>query len=201
MVVDGATAAQAREPQYPHEVLEAYVRERLGRLVDVFGEDADKMFRPLTLGLTEQLSVYCDLVSGARLKLGEVTVREGGKRTYIMAHLTDRGGPLRMRDATAHFEGDYDGDWVNKFVDGVNARRWRFVERYLNSFLTPLLSRVRDTVITYYERRPHAKPNVGMLRFLEGVDSTLLCIEIDDRGVAAIDEAGTKDSPERYRVE
>lgn len=190
------------EPRYPHEVLEAYIRERLGRLVVVFGEDQNKMLRPLTLGLTEQLSSYCDIIGGSRLKLGEVTLREGEVRSYIFADLTDRGAPLRLRDAMERFDGaEYSGDNVDDFAWSINARRWRFVERYLSTLLEPLLKRVGTHLSSYYARRPYATPQVGMLRLLEGVDKTTLCIEFDDRSVDPRADVNPKDTVGRYRVQ
>ena len=200
MAVDGETVV--REPRFPHEILEAYVRERLGRVVAVFGEDADKMLRPLTLGLTEQLSSYCDIVGGARLRLGDVTIREGACRSYIFADLTDRGAPLRLRDAMERFDGaDYVGDNVDDFAWAVNARRWRFIDRYFGRLLDPLIKQVGTHMLTYYARRPYAKPQVGILRLLEGVDKTTLCIEFDDRSVDPREDVNPKDTRGRYQVQ
>lgn len=179
-------------PLNPHEVLNAYVTDRLGRLGTVFGALSDELFDRLVFGLTEQLGAYMDCVPGARLKLGEVRIRQGKVRSFLLAEVTDRGAPLRLRDAMANWTAD--GDIPVDFVAMQNARKWRFIERYLSKIIEPLLKRSLLLLGEYYAARPGAQVQVGLIRLLEDVDRTHACVEFDDRtgGKVSAAEARTR---------
>lgn len=183
----------------PHELLFATVQERIGRRQKAFGALADDLLQPLVLGLTEQLSIYCESLP-ARLRLGGVRLRQGGERAYVLAELCDGRGPLRLRDATLRWQAVADQGTDNpwEFVHRQNARRWRFVDRYLSRLLLPLLTQVSECVIEYQLRCPGAVPTCGFMRILEDVAQTYLCVEIDDR--SGEPKPGSAETVGRYRV-
>lgn len=182
------------EPQHPHELLAAFAADRCGRVADGVSVFARGLFGKVLLGITEQLGIYCDCVPGARLRLGRVTLREGTDRTYLFAALTDRGGALRLRDAMHIWTAP--GDIPVDFVEQTNARRWRFLDRYNSGIVAPLMGKMHDRLAAYYAERLGATFNFDLIRFLEGVDCSYLCIEIDTRGAPS-----TRDDAARYRVQ
>lgn len=196
------TEDEKRPEEWTHDRLMAYVTDRIGRrdpatgtMIAPFGPLPEGLVTSLVLGLTDQLSAYCELTPGSDLKLGPVSIREGEQRSYLFAELTDRGQPLRLRETMARFELEMESNF-EAFAFNVNARRWAWVDRYLTRFLDPLLMRTVEVFETYYARRPHAKVTVGLVRFLEDVHQTKICAEIDDRSVY-----GTQDPRSRYLVQ
>jgi len=147
-------------------------------------------------GVTDQLSVYVDQRPRARLRSQMPRWIEGAERTYLLVPLHDGRGPVRMRAAFEGWDIEVSSNFDMELAERVNARRWRFVERNLTRFLLPLLEDVADAMQTYYAQRPFAKPKAGITRFLEGVDVTTLCIEIDDRSAIT-----AQDDDRRYRVQ
>lgn len=172
-----------REPIFPHEVAEAYVRERLGGRMKLFDELADQhTFSNVLLGLVDQLSIYADMVPQSRLRLAGVRFR-AGKRSFVLVDLLDRGGPLRLRDATERWGFDVT-DRPQDFVDVNNARRWRFLYRYLGSLIDPMFSQVANYMVAHrartYANLQKAQPlSVGLIRYLEDVHVTSWCCELD----------------------
>lgn len=180
----------------PHDVAEAVVIERLGRRREALGILGERVLIPLVLGLTDQLSAYLDCRPTARLAVGEVHLRQGAERAYLLVALRDRGRPLRMRGvmsgwdvATALPAGGPDA-WVEQ----QNARRWRFLD-HNRELLARLFERAADAVMAYYARRPgvHLEPAAdAMPRLIEGVDATYLTLEFDDRSAPLTSDSRTR---------
>jgi len=164
----------------PHDLLIEYTAEALGRRMRVFEDFSDEFFRPFLLGLTDQLSIYYQIQPFARLRLGEVVVREGRRRSYALIGITDRGGPLHLRTVTQRWDMQLKND-TGDFVGQVNGRRWHFLDRHLHELLGPLLRQVADRMATYFAYRPYSKMNGGMVRFLEGIDQSYIAAEFDER--------------------
>lgn len=181
----------------PHEILIDYVGDTLGRRRQAFGATiAEDLFEKLVLGVTDQLSAYQQCCTGAKLRVGQVTLRHGATRSYIVAPIEDRRSPLRLRDAMRRW--DMIGSSNAMLVLDVNSRRWNFVDRNLHRVLDPLLRQIADRLIEYYGSRPHAKRTVGMIRFIEDVHRTVLVAEIDERNEA---ELGKADAQSRYLMQ
>ena len=186
----------------PHELLVAYVGDTLGRRREQFGEVVtDDLFGKLVLGVTDQLSAYLQCVQGARLSVGEVTLRHGRTRAYLIAPISDRKSPLRLRDAMRRWDMIGSSD-IDLILD-VNGRRWNFVDRYLHRVLYPLLTRIGDRVADYYRENPAAKRTVGMIRFMEDVHRTILVAEIDERDAVLLgqEKLGGAESLGRYYLQ
>lgn len=182
--------------EYPHELLERYCADRMGRRADLFGHFADDLFIPLVRAVADQLSVYYDQRPFARLRCREVTLREGAERTYMLLRLTDWRGPVRLNEAFSTWRIHLDTNNPMELAGHVNGRRWRFIDRWMGRFFAPMLEKVADQMVEYYQRRPYAVPKAGIMRFFEGIDATWLCIEIDDRSTPT-----TRDEAARYRVQ
>lgn len=180
----------------PHEVLVEYVGDALGRRRAAFGDAlVPELFEKIVLGVTDQLSGYMQCCPGAQLRMGEASLKHGATRSYILVQVDDRGAPLRLREATQRFDILASSD--DTLVFQVNSRRWAFVDRHFHSLLEPLLTRIADTVVTYYRQRPYAKPTAGIIRFMEDVHRTVLVTEIDDRSEVV---PGAKDTVGRYHL-
>lgn len=173
-----------------------YVADSIGRRQERFGEFADDLFIPLVRSVSDQLSIYNDIRQYARLRVHDVRLWEGAERTYILVGLRDGRGPLRLKDAKQRWAIKLDTSREMELSQHINGRRWRFIDRWLGAFMGPLLSQVSDALAEYYARRPYAKPRVGIIRFLEGIDTTYLCVEIDDRS-----EQTNREQSGRYRVQ
>lgn len=154
--------------------------EAVGRRRQVFGALADEIFRPLLLGLVDQFSIYTDCQPYARLRFCDALLRDGAVRSYCILRVQDRRGPLRMRDAMRYWRPS-DGDRIDSFVQEQNGRRWRFLDRWLGGFMTPLFQRMGDALVTYYRRKPYAQLTAGICRLAEGVDATHVVVELDVR--------------------
>lgn len=181
----------------PHELLGAYLVDRLGhRRLALFGAMREQLFEPIVIGLVDQMSAYCDQIPGARIRVRGVNVKQGAERAYLMASLTDRGRRLRLRDATERWDIDLKHDRADELTGRINAGRWRFVERHLSSFLEPLTDKLCGALATYYEERPGAVVQAGLVRIIEGENATWLVAEIDDRS-----ELTTTETAKRYEVQ
>ena len=183
---------------HPHQFLEAYVMdELLGRRVAVLGEWKDDVVLPLALGLSDQLSVYTDCRSGARLSLRGVQIREGHMRTYLLAGLRDRGHALDLRNAFRAWQPPMESSRPEDFVGMHIARRWRFIERH-RGLLERLFTRIAEVMVVYRQRCPTARPKgrAGIIRLHDGVDETTVSLELDNRSVE-----GPQDQPNRYLVQ
>lgn len=183
------------ELQGAHELLELYVKERVGRPGERLSTFACDLFRPLLIGVVEQLSVYAEMTPGARLSAHEARIRSGPGRTFILLELRDRGGPLRLREATQRFDMEIDNQ-VDHFARDIGARRWRFVERNLTRVIEPAVRNVLSAVDAYYASHPYAVLEFGLTRLLESVEATYLCCEIDVREK----REGPKETAASYRV-
>ena len=182
---------------FPHQFLEAYLDEILGRRINVLGPLKDELLTPLVIGLMDQLSAYLDIHPGAHLTLHDVHIQHGAERSYLLAGLRDGGRPLRLRAAMQHWGVDLISSRPEDFVEANIGRRWRFVD-HNRRLLEQLFTQLSDAIVSYYARRPGAQLQTdgGMPRFLEGVDTTWLTLELDDRG-----EQKLTDKTERYRVQ
>ena len=181
---------------FPHQLLERYVADHIGRRADLFGDFADDLFVPLVQGISDQLSIYVDVRPYARLSIAAVTLQEGAERCYVLIGIQDRGNPLRLVGTMEHWDMPLQTNTPTELGELINGRRWRFIDHWLGRFVEPLLCGVADIMVEFYQRKPHATPKAGMIRFLEGVDMTHLCVEIDDRSVPT-----TNDVASRYRVQ
>jgi hypothetical protein len=181
---------------FPHEYLEAYVLDILGRRVQLLGSMKETVVMPIATGLSNQLAAYLDCRPSAALSIGDVTLREGANRTYLFAAIRSHGALLRLRSTLMGWQQPEDTNDVNAFVQMHVARRWRFIERH-RRLLERLFARIGDALVTYYARKPNAVlgSQHAMHRILEGVDSTYLAIELDERT-----EVKTSDQPNRYNV-
>jgi len=174
----------------PHLILERYVNDRLGRVRDMFAESGtEDMYSNMVNGVAEQLSCYMASVGGAKLKAGEVRLRVGKTRSYVLVEVRDRGGPLRLRDAMRqwaaaenNFKASDDGDTSMDWAFRTISRRWRFIDRCFDSVVEPLVRGMAEQVTTYFARKPYAMINCGLVRILEDVDRSYICAEIDDQG-------------------
>lgn len=164
----------------PHELLDEFLTFHVGRRSDLFGEFYEDVFDPLVQGVADELSIYHDMKPFARLQVGPTTIREGAERSYLFTRITDRGGPLNVLGTMEHWDFDVPS-YVYEFVNTINGRRWRFIEKYLRPIMLPLLNGVADGLQMYYRHRPFASPKAGIIRWLESCNYTLLAIEIDDR--------------------
>ena len=182
----------------PHELIVAYVADTLGRRREAFGTElVDDLFRKIVLGVTDQLSAYLQCCTGARLAIGEVTLRHGRTRAYLIAQLSDRAGPLRLREAMRRWD-IMATDSESTLVFDVNGRRWNFIDRYLHRLLEPLLIKLSDKVALYYRMHPNAKRTAGIIRFMEDVHRTVLVAEFDER---ADIQFGKADEVNRYYLQ
>lgn len=167
----------------PHELLACYLRERLGKKAEWLQAMQAELFDSLIVGVTDQLSAYEESTLGAQISLGEVKIREGKVRSYLLANVRDRAGPLRLRDALRRWDITLTTSNEFELAARVNARRWRFVDRYLSRVIEPLIRGAATSLGEYYARRPGGNTRVGLLRILEDVDKTWLCAELDVREI------------------
>lgn len=187
----------------PHEVLYQRVCERIGRVVKIFEAEQPQLLQSIVKGLMDQLSIYADMVPGAALTMAGARWRDGGDRKYLFIDFRDRGAGLRLRDATMRWDFD-PGYFIQDFVNVHNARRWRFIERYASSLVVPMFARIASLLSEYeartYEGKMGRKPvSVGIARFLESIDRTTWCCEIDP---PALDmDRDTKDRASRWNVQ
>lgn len=168
----------------PHELLVSAAQWMVGSALP-----AD-ILDPLTTGVVEQLSVYEQVVPAATVRLRRTWVKPGEGAWYVMAELSDRGRPLRLRDAFLLWRVAVSNE--HDFVATVNTRRGHFVERHLSSLLAPLWRRVADLLVAVRREHPYTVPALGTVRLLEDVERTVLCIELTLRA--------DEDSPSRWRV-
>lgn len=170
--------------------------EIVGRRAAILEPLKHDVLMPLVVGLSDQLSAYQDCRAGVRLSLRDVTVREGADSVHLLLGLRDRGGPLRLSDVMRMWLPRLESSSPQDFVDMHNARRWRFVERH-RRWLERLFTQLTDALVTYRARQPEGRAvgRPGVMRFLEGVDSTYLAIELDDRR-----ELLSQDQPNRWAV-
>ncbi len=179
----------------PHLEIECTLHDLMGRRKEVLGP-MQPVLIDTAVGLADQLSVYLDQRSWAKLKLRDVGLREGKERSYIFVGLSCGAGPLRTREVNESWDLDVGNDPVD-MVWMVVARRWRFIDKY-KRLLEDMFRRVGDQMVTYFERRPFAviepAPD-SAVRIIEGVDKTFVVFEFDDRS-----ETQTKDSEARHRL-
>ena len=180
----------------PHELLNEFLAFHVGRRTDLFGEFYDTLWEPLVQAVSDELSIYLDMTPFARLRVGQVYIREGAERAYLFVQMRDRGGPLNVLGVMSRWGWDVP-TYTYELANLVNGRRWNFLDRCLTSVMLPLLTSVADALGNYYQRKPYAKPAAGLIRWLEGVDSTLLCAELDDRSLPT----RTGENRSRYLVQ
>ncbi len=169
----------------------------LGRRVALLGSMKDSVVMPIATGLSDQLAAYLDCRPSAVLSIGDVTLREGADRTYLFAALRSHGAPLRLRGTLEGWQPGIETNRPQDFVAMHAARRWRFIERH-RRLLERLFARIGDALVTYYARKPYAVlgSQHAMHRILEGVDSTYLAIELDEKT-----KPTAQDQPNRYNVQ
>lgn len=187
---------------YPHQLVEAHIRTVMGARMRLFDSlTNENMFTSMLMGLVDQLSIYCDVMHAAEVKTRYVWFKTGMQRCFLMVELVDRGAPLRLRDATDRWSFDI-GNTERDFVAVNNARRWRFVEEYLTKLIEPTFSRIGDYLLAHQARKydtrvGYRKVELGLVRYLEGVDATIWCAEIDPLP----EVPGVPDSRSRYLVQ
>lgn len=189
----------------PHEYLTAWLIDALGRRAALFGTSLDESIRPLVIGVADQLAIYTTLRPFARLGTGRPGLREGAQRSYVLVPVHDGGKPLRLQQTMQWWAPAADTNWLPVFVESIVGMRWRFIWRHL-ALLHALVTGVADMVLVYYLRRGTTASwyrmrerrcmQIGLLRILEDVDRTWLCVEIDDRS-----EEAARDTVDRYRVQ
>lgn len=180
----------------PHELLAEFLGFHLGNRMALFGPFLDDLFLPLAQAVADELSIYLSVRPFAKLRVGDVRVREGRERSYLLIPVTDRHGPLDMRGTFARWEQPIRTNRAEDWVADVNGRRWFFIGKCLSSVMEPLLRRVADSMTTYYVRKPYTVPKAGILRWIESVDQTFLVAEVDDRSLR-----GPRESASRYLIQ
>lgn len=164
-------------PEYPHELAVA-------ELLDAVGAGAlAEQLRPVVLGYVDQMSIYLQCIPMAALRIDGVTIREGAEKSFLMCRHFDRGRPLRLRQATEHWELYLTTSNTDDFVQRVNARRRDFLVRYKRSVLRRLCLGIADRLEEYALRRPGAKLVFNWSRFMEDSLGTWFVIDFDNRGV------------------
>lgn len=164
----------------PHELLAAYVRERTGAAH--FAERWGDLFDKATIGVVEQLSIYCDAVPRARIRSDMPRVIEGHHKDFVMIPIRDRGGPIPLRDATKRWASTRLDDTANPydFVHRTNARRWRFVDRNFHTLIDPMVRHLVERLDAYWPESRHGRmPQSGMVRVLEDVNAAYVVFNLD----------------------
>lgn len=184
------------DPTLPHEFLERFLLDSIGRRAKFFdGEFIEDIFRPLVLGLSDQLSVYTYLNHRANLRLGEVSFKLRPGRTHLLIPIQDRGCPLRLRSVFLNWDVEIKSNRISDLILGINGRRWNFIDNQ-RGFIHKLILTLADRIDHYYQLRPYARLEADLFRFVEGVDKTYMDIELDVR-----EDPRMKDLfPERYRI-
>lgn len=180
----------------PHELFVAAVEDALGRRTVLFGQMSDDFLAPLVRGVADELSIYLQMRPAAKLSASRARLLEGHSRTYVLTDVQDRKAPLRLNAEFDRWNIRLETSGPKGLVDSVNARRWYFANREMHRFLLPLLTDMSDVLVEYYLRRPYAVPKCGIIRWLEGIDATTLCVEVDDRS-----QPSKGDWADRYRVQ
>ena len=166
---------------FPHEHLEAHLRELMGRRLAVLGPWMDTLLGPLIVGLSDQLSIYQDqLGRPARLRLDGLHVRETSTRTHVLVGLRDHYAPLRLRAHVARWDSVPDSSRAEEWVRANLARRWRFIERN-HRLLDDLFTQLADQLLTYAAQRPRTRllGSGGLNRLVEDIDRTWLVIDFE----------------------
>ena len=166
---------------FPHEYLQAYLRELMGRRTAVLGPWMDTILGPLVIGLADQLSIYQEQVGHpADLRLSGVQIRETTHRTHVLIGLRDHHAPLRLRRHVERWDCTPDTSRPQDWVLANIARRWRFIERHSKLF-EQLFSRLADQLLCYATQRPRSRllGTGGMNRLVEDLDRTWLVIDLD----------------------
>lgn len=182
--------------EHPHQLLDRYCADRIGRRQDLYGQFSTSLFSPLVHAVSDQLSIYLDQRPFAHFRCRSVALREGQERAYLLAALTNRDAPLRISAAMDGWDIQLRTNEEMELAKLINGRRWRFIDKWMGKFFAPLLEQIADTMLEYYARKPYAVPRAGIIRFIEGVDHTYLCCEVDDRSIA-----DQRDPAHRYRVQ
>lgn len=144
---------------------------------------AAEALRPFMKGFVDQMSIYLQCVPFARLSAGEVHIRVGAERSYVLCELRDRRRPLRVREVSATWDVYMQSSRIDEFVGRTNARRRKFLDTCMHTMLRPLCRGIAVRLDEYFSRRPYARPEFSMARILEDVGNSVFCIDFDERGV------------------
>ena len=164
-----------KSPEFAHELAVAHLLDTVGA-----GSIAEEL-RPVILGFVDQMSIYLDCMPYADFRVGPVSIRVGEQKSFLLAKISDRRSPLRLREATSRWTFFTQTGRIDEMVGRVNARRKGFLNLYTHRVLRPLCKGLAERLTEYSMQRPGARVNFNMSRFMEDVSATIFCIDFDDR--------------------